>query len=241
MVNITHFQLFPGWGLGEERHTMTAVETNDKSATRVRNTWLRHINTYIGVLLLTIAVSFSLSSPASAKSAPLSRTGQNVDSELRRLGLFPEMFGIGLAAYNNGNHQQALRIWRPLAEAGHSLAQYNLGVAYARGLSVERNMLTATYWWERSALQGHRDASYNLGLVYARGDDKVAQDLILAAHWWRQAAIRGDALAQFNLGMMYARGEGVQRDVETAIYWWKASANQGFDGAKKMLDQIAIN
>ncbi|MFV1998072.1 MAG: tetratricopeptide repeat protein [Acidiferrobacterales bacterium] len=220
---------------------MTTVGTKYKPATGARKTWLEHMNTSIGFLLLAVVVSFSVSSPASAKSVSLSRTGQSIDNELQSLGLFPEMFGAGLIAYNNGNYGRALRIWRPLAQAGHSLAQYNLGIAYARGLSVERNMLIATYWWERSALQGHRDASYNLGLVYARGEDEIAQNMVQAAHWWQQAAIRGDAIAQFNLGMMYARGEGVKRDIETAIYWWKASANQGFNGAKKMLDQIATN
>lgn len=208
---------------------------------KVRIALLLQLNAFLGILVLAIIVSFFFNSPASAKSIPLSRASLSVNSELQSLGFFPEMFGAGLAAYNNGDHQEALRIWRPMAEAGHSLAQYNLGVAYARGLSVETDMLIATYWWKRSALQGHRDASYNLGLIYARGEGKVAQDLALAAHWWQQAAIHGDAMAQFNLGMMYARGEGVQQNIETAIHWWKVSAAQGFDGAKQMLDQIAIN
>lgn len=220
---------------------MNTVGVINKSAEKMGKSRLGHMNAFIGILLLTIVTSFSMSSPASAKSAPLTRTSLSVNSELQSLGFFPEMFGAGLAAYNNGDHQEALRIWRPMAEAGHSLAQYNLGVAYARGLSVETDMLIATYWWKRSALQGHRDASYNLGLIYARGEGKVAQDLALAAHWWQQAAIHGDAMAQFNLGMMYARGEGVQQNIETAIHWWKVSADQGFDGAKKMLDQIATN
>jgi TPR repeat protein len=220
---------------------MKIVKTDARIAEKVHQTQLGQLNTFIGILLLTIVFLFSLSSPVSAKSAPHTRVSLGLNSELQSLGLFPEMFGAGLAAYNNGNHQEALRIWRPMAEAGHSLAQYNLGVAYARGLSVERDMLVATYWWERSALQGHRDASYNLGLIYARGESKIAQDLIRAAHWWQQAAIHGDAMAQFNLGMMYARGEGVKQNIETAIHWWKVSADQGFDGAKKMLDQIAIN
>lgn len=208
---------------------------------KVRIARLLQLNTFLGILMLAIIFSMFFTSPVAAKSAPLTRTSLGVNSELQSLGFFPEMFGAGLAAYNNGNYQEALRIWRPMAEAGHSLAQYNLGVAYARGLSVETDMLVATYWWKRSALQGHRDASYNLGLIYARGDSEIAQDLVLAAHWWQQAAIHGDAMAQFNLGMMYARGEGVHQNIETAIHWWKVSADQGFDSAKKMLDQIAIN
>ncbi len=224
----------------EKGKTMHEVNTDTKIAEKTSKTQLGHMNTFIGILLLAIIALLSLPSLASASVTPLPRTAQSTDSELQKLGFFPEMFGAGLAAYNDGDYQQALRIWRPLADAGHALAQYNLGVAYARGLSIERDILVATYWWKRAALQGNRDASYNLGLVYARGDSKIAPNLERAAHWWQQAAIHGDAVAQFNLGMMYARGEGVKQNIETAINWWQLSASQGFEGAKKVLDQLAV-
>ncbi|MEE8386995.1 MAG: tetratricopeptide repeat protein [Acidiferrobacterales bacterium] len=219
---------------------MHKVNINARIEKKPGKSDLGHMNTFIGILLLVFAALLSFLSLASAASTSPPRTAQRVDNELQSLGYFPEMFGAGLAAYNNGNYQQALRIWRPMAEAGHTLAQYNLGVAYARGLGVERDVLVASSWWKRSALQGNPDASYNLGLVYARGDGGIAPDMTRAAHWWQQAAIHGDAAAQFNLGMMYARGEGVQQDIETAMHWWQLSADQGFNGAKKMLDQIAI-
>ncbi len=224
----------------EKGKMMHKVDTDTKIAEKPSKTQLGHMNTFIGILLLVVITLLSLPSLASATVTSEPRTAQSTDSELQNLGLFPEMFGAGLAAYNDGDYRQALSIWRPLADAGHALAQYNLGVAYARGLSIERDMLVATYWWERAALQGNRDASYNLGLVYARGDSKIAPDLKRAAHWWQQAAIHGDAVAQFNLGMMYARGEGVEQNIETAISWWQLSASQGFEGAKKVLDQLAV-
>ena len=215
------------------------MSSDNKAAEKVGKTQLGHMNTFIGILMLVVVILLSLPSLVSATSTSLPRPTQPVNSELQNLGYFPEMFAAGLAAYNNGNYLQALRIWRPMAEAGHTLAEYNLGVAYARGLGVERDELVASYWWQRSALQGNRDASYNLGLVYARGDGEIARDMARAAHWWQQAAIYGDAAAQFNLGMMYARGEGVQRNIETAVHWWQVSADQGFDGAIKMLGQKA--
>lgn len=217
------------------------MKSDTKPVEKVHQNPLGHMNTFIGLLLLVAVALLSLPSLASATSAVSPRATQSVDSELQNLGFFPEMLSAGLAAYNNGKYQQALRIWRPMAKAGHALAEYNLGVAYARGLGVERDVVVASYWWKRSALQGNRDASYNLGLVYARGDGGITQNMVRAAHWWQQAAIHGDAVAQFNLGMMYARGEGVRQSIETAIDWWQVSANQGFDGAKKMLDQMAAN
>jgi TPR repeat protein len=36
----------------------------------------------------------------------------------------------GVAAYEKGDYATALRVWRPLAEQGNAMAQYNLGVMY---------------------------------------------------------------------------------------------------------------
>ena len=207
---------------------------------RTNNTaTLGYMNTFVGILLLVVVLVIVAPSIAAANSKHLPAVGNRIDNSLARIGLFPETFEAGLKAYNDGNHARALRIWRPIAQAGHALAQYNIGIAYARGAGVERNISTASAWWKRSALQGHRDSAYNLGLVYARGDKDLPQDLALAAHWWQQAAIHGDAIAQFNLGMMYARGEGVKQDMETAIRWWQISAAQGFVAAAEILEQLA--
>jgi uncharacterized protein len=36
----------------------------------------------------------------------------------------------GLAAAKRGDHATALKLWRPLAEQGHPLAQFGLGALY---------------------------------------------------------------------------------------------------------------
>jgi|GEM_PF-2654748 len=203
------------------------------------NAALGHMNTFVGVLLVIVVLVIAVPSIASAASNNSLVATARVETDLAEIGLFPQTFEAGLKAYNEGNHLQALRIWRPIAESGHALAQYNLGIAYSRGTGVEKNIVSASNWWKRSAMQGHRDSAYNLGLVYARGDEGLPQDMVLAAHWWQQAAIHGDAVAQFNLGMMYARGEGVKQDMEIAIRWWQISANQGFNAARKLLDQLS--
>ena len=203
------------------------------------NTSLGYMNTFVGVLLLIVVLVIAVPSIASAGTNDGLAAISRVETDLAEVGLFPQTFEAGLKAYNQGNHVQALRIWRPIAESGHALAQYNLGIAYSRGTGVKKDMVSASNWWKRSALQGHRDSAYNLGLVYARGDEGLPQNMVLAAHWWQQAAIHGDAVAQFNLGMMYARGDGVKQDMEIAIRWWQISANQGFDAARKILDQLS--
>lgn len=221
--------------------TMMKSSATNKTAARDRKTPLGYMNTFVGVLLLVVVLIIAIPAIAATSSTEFGNSGDPVTDNLEQIGLYPKTFEAGLKAYRDGNQSRALRIWRPIAESGHTLAQYNMGVAYAQGLGVDRNLVEASKWWKRSALQGHRDSAYNLGLVYARGGKDVPRDLALAAHWWQQAANHGDAVAQYNLGMMYARGEGVKQNMETAIRWWQLSANQGFSGAKKVLDQVAAD
>ena len=44
----------------------------------------------------------------------------------------------GMAAYSRGEYDEALRLWKQLAEEGLAIAQYNLGVMYATGRGVPR-------------------------------------------------------------------------------------------------------
>ncbi len=45
-------------------------------------------------------------------------------------------FDDGMAAYDRGDYETALREFRPLAEQGNALAQHNLGVMYDNGQGV---------------------------------------------------------------------------------------------------------
>lgn len=38
---------------------------------------------------------------------------------------------------------------------------------------------------------------------------------------------KGDARAQYNLGVMYATGQGVPKDAEQAVAWYRKAAEQG--------------
>ncbi|HBK79264.1 MAG TPA: hypothetical protein DDZ83_06205, partial [Nitrospinae bacterium] len=75
----------------------------------------------------------------------------------------------GLDAYKRGDYATALKEWRPLAERGHAVAQFNLGLMYAKGKGVPRDYKIASKWYRMSAEQGDAGAQYNLGLMYAKG------------------------------------------------------------------------
>lgn len=135
-------------------------------------------------------------------------------------------FEDGLAAAERDDYATALKLWRPLADAGDAKAQFNLGVAYGTGKGITRDDKEAAKWYRLSAEQGTVQAQNNLGRMYAEGLG-VARDPKEAVKWWRLAADRGNASAQRNLGLMYSAGTGVARDYEEAVKWYRRAIERG--------------
>jgi hypothetical protein len=104
------------------------------------------------------------------------------------------ILGGGYQSYLKGDYKAAYDEWRPLAELGDAEAQYNLGVMYDQGASVDQNLGKAASWYRKAAEQGFIDAQTNLGMMYYRGEG-VPSDRTEAARWFQLAADKGDAEA----------------------------------------------
>lgn len=100
----------------------------------------------------------------------------------------------GVFAYRTGNYQEAVALFRPLAERGEPYAQYNLGVLYDNGLGVPRNFDLALLWYKKAASQGLADAQYMAGRFYGNGRG-VKQDPAAALFWFELASAGGHPLA----------------------------------------------
>ena len=136
------------------------------------------------------------------------------------------------AAYYRGDYATALRLYRPLAEVGHVVAQYSLGVMYDNGQGVSQDYAEAVKWYRLSAEQGYAIGQYNLGFMYANGEG-VPQDYVEAVKWYRLAAAQGLAEAQTNLGFMYDNGQGVPQDYVQAHKWYNLAASRQPDEKKR--------
>jgi len=64
-------------------------------------------------------------------------------------------------------------------EQGEAKAQFAVGVAYFKGLGVQKDYAEAFKWYRRAADQGLGVAQYNLGAMYAKGE-AVTQDVVTA-------------------------------------------------------------
>ena len=139
----------------------------------------------------------------------------------------------GIAARDKGDYATALRLWRPLAEQGNAVAQFNLGLMYANGQGVTQDYAAAVSWYRKSADQGNADAQHGLGFMYSVGYG-VPQDSTTALSWYRKAAEQGDARMQgrvaFNLsiglGIPAGSAESAKWNAESAK-WYRKAAEQG--------------
>lgn len=79
---------------------------------------------------------------------------------------------------------------RAAAERGDVKAQFELGLAYARGVGIERDFAQAAVWYRKAALQRDIGAMNNLGVFYIQGTG-VKQDFTQGYLWLHLAAQGG--------------------------------------------------
>jgi len=139
----------------------------------------------------------------------------------------------GVDAWQQGNHEEAVRQWRPLADRGDPDAQYNLAQAYKLGRGVPLNMTLAEQWYERAARQGHEQAGANLGLIlFQNGRRREAMPYI------ERAAIAGDPRAQYVLGTALFNGDVVAQDRARAYAMMSRAAADGLPPAVQQLQAM---
>ena len=100
-------------------------------------------------------------------------------------------FDKGLAAHQAGDYATALQEWRPLAEQGDYIAQYNLGFMYKNGEGVPQDYKEAASWYLKAAEQGYASAQHNLGIMYDKGQG-VPQDYVVAHMWYNISSANGN-------------------------------------------------
>jgi TPR repeat protein len=68
----------------------------------------------------------------------------------------------GMAAYNRGDYVPAIKLFRPLAQAGNAKAQSIMGVIYRKGQGVAPNSARAFMWLSVAAARGDAKAKAEL-------------------------------------------------------------------------------
>ena len=108
-----------------------------------------------------------------------------------------EDFAKGMEAFDAKKYALAMKKFESAAEQGHDEAQYYLGLCYAKGFGVKKDMDKAFEWYGKAAEKGNAKAMLDLAVYcYAEGkgvknDEQKAFELI------QKAADKG-TLAQAN-------------------------------------------
>jgi TPR repeat protein len=138
----------------------------------------------------------------------------------------------GLAAFKSKDYLRAYKEWKAGAEAGQAEAQFDLGVLYAQGLGVQRDLNQAASWYRKSADQGNAEAQFALGQMYARGWG-VPRDTADAIRWFQLSnSVDSDGPPTDWLSV---EGYGIEKDPQQAAYWYQQAANSGHAEAQYFL------
>jgi len=76
-----------------------------------------------------------------------------------------------------------------------------------------------------------------LGYCYNTGIG-INIDKQKAVELYQKAANLRDEVAQYNLAIKYEYGDGIEKDVDKAIYWYEQSAKQGYQSAQNKLKKL---
>ncbi|KPJ10792.1 Chitin synthase regulatory factor 2 [Papilio machaon] len=98
---------------------------------------------------------------------------------------------LGLAAIENGQHQDGLNLLRSAANRNHAPALFNLGLCYEMGMGVAIDEKMAMELYRMAATQQHPGALYNLGIYYGQGRGGLTRDTATAKRLLRLAAVQG--------------------------------------------------
>ncbi len=114
----------------------------------------------------------------------------------------------------------------PLANSG-AVSNYELGMSYALGNTLEQDHAKAFEHFTRSAGEGYAPAQYRLAAAYANGDG-TEKDPARAVEWYEKSAAQGHTAAQRSLALIYLNGlEDVPRNKPRALAWYNLLAEDG--------------
>ena len=134
------------------------------------------------------------------------------------------------------NYEKAFSLFSRAAELGNTEGIFYMGVSYHYGHGVEKNIERAIELFEKAARKplikpkprnvGVQGAQFMLGICYSAGVGKPI-DYVESAKWFSKSSENGKVTAATNLGTQYWLGQGVEKNRERAIQYWKLGAGRG--------------
>jgi TPR repeat protein len=130
---------------------------------------------------------------------------------------------------------RAVELMTAVAESGSLQAQLAMAKIYAKPPATKQRKEKMRMWYAKAAAQGSRKAQFSLAKSYLADKSATPADRQHAVALLHQAADPGEAEAQYQLGMMYMRGDGVAKNEEKGLQYYRVAAEQGHEEAQYSL------
>lgn len=118
---------------------------------------------------------------------------------------------------------EAIKLLTSAAEKNDPDGLYYLGTAYANGAGVEKESARAQQLFDKAAALGHAESQYLVGMRLSSGP---APDWKAAVPYFWRSADQGLPGAEFMMGYIHHMGYGVDKNPETAAYWYRRTINR---------------
>lgn len=121
--------------------------------------------------------------------------------------------------------QEALKIFKSLADEGSVSAMANIGFAYSSDDFGLKDLKIATEWYEKAANLGDSESQFQLAILQL--SEKSVYDISKAIQNLFYLTQNGNADAAYELGRVYYTGNGVDEDNERAIEYFQIAYDLG--------------
>jgi len=92
-------------------------------------------------------------------------------------------YNDGFVAAEAGKYNDAISIWKPLAEKGHAIAQFNMALLYHSGQGVKLDENKAVHLYHQAAENGYHKAQEFLAVGYREGWFGLPVNTKKAEYW----------------------------------------------------------
>lgn len=140
----------------------------------------------------------------------------------------------GMAAYERGDYETALKEWQPLAERGNSVAAIRIGRMVWSNRIAPKDVRKIAGWLVKIAKNGTPADKREVGELFLNRSSPL-HDRQLAIYWLHEAALEGDAESQAIIGGIYGFRKSVKSNITIAIGYYRAAAEQGHARAQAIL------
>ena len=180
---------------------------------------------------VTTAFLLSLAIGAFAGRTPLRAEGE----------LGADDWELRVLAYETETRARAYERFLPFADAGNPRAQTMLGNVLSRDVLENADYAQAAEWYRLAASQGDGEAMLELSELYRSGRG-VLKDYNEAWRLMQGAAEAGYHEAQRRIAIeRFSGSDGLQRDHDEGLRWYRLSAYQGNEFALTRLADIYAN